>query len=171
MLAQHAVSDIYEEGREHENIDAAVKGLRRNGELWVTTLDRLASKRHLLRAILHAVHGKGAVIVEASTGRRSDSRDQYGDMILDAVAKMAGDLRPLTPAQAKEMARKSARARRLLATEKRMGVAEARKIWKNNGNWSGPQCIAHMPGWTLAEAYRKLGKRGLAKGRPPSKGA
>lgn len=39
------------------------------------------------------------------------------------------------------------------------------------GNWSNAQCLSHMPGWTLAEAYRKLKKRGLAKGRPSSKGA
>lgn len=165
-LGKHGIADRYEEGREAENIDACVKGLRRGFELWVTTLDRLAAKRHLLRATVAAIHAKGAVIVEASTGRRSDGREQWTEMLLDAVARMAGDLRPLTSEQAKAMAAKSARARRLLATEKRMGEAEARRIWTTNGNWSNGQCLSHMTGWSLAEAYRKLGTRKLAKGRP-----
>ena len=162
-LAGHAVKDRYEEGRCHETIDHAIKGLRSGAELWVTALDRVATRHRKLRLVVEAVHKRGCVIVEADTGRRSDNRDQCMAMIFDAISRGMSEERTATLVKA---ARKSGEVRSLAAFARRMPIKQAKQIWTNNGNWSGRECLAHMPGWTQTAAYEELGTRKLGKGRP-----
>lgn len=78
--------------------------------------------------------------------------------------RLFGDRHP--PMTAKEKQAEASKQRRKNYLAERMPIAEARKIWHNNSDWTNEQCLAEMPGWTLRQAYRELKKRKLAKGRP-----
>lgn len=155
--------------QEQEGAEACIASLRAGDELVVSSLDRLAPDRRTLRRLLDAVHSKGAIVVEARSKRRSDDHDSLIGMIFDAVDGLAGDRKALPPDKAREYGAKGGKARSRKAASQRMGVAEARAIWRRNSDWTNGQCVAEMQGWTVRMAYRKLGKRGLAKGRPREK--
>lgn len=132
----------------------------------VTTLARLASSRESLRDAIASIHSKGAWIEEISTGRSTKTSAISVIMGLDAADELGKDSRTPTKRQAREMARKSHAVRNANTEASRMPIADARAIWQGHPNWSNDDCLMLMHGWTEATAYRKLGPRQLAKGRP-----
>lgn len=141
-----------------------IRSLRSGDHVVVTTLARLAPTREGIRAAVQDIHKRRATIIETETSRRSSDRDQAIDMLADAVAELAGDSRALPAKKAREYGKLAWSKKRA----KRMPISEAERIWRStlNKDKSNGQCIALMPGWTERAAYREIGPRGLAKGRP-----
>lgn len=132
----------------------------------VTSLARLAPTRDQLRYAIDAIHERGCWVLEISTGRTTRDAKSATEMGLDAADELTSDARAPTKRQARAMAHKSHAARNANTADKRMPISDARKVWHGHPTWSNEDCIAAMPGWTLITAYRRLGARGLAKGRP-----
>lgn len=145
-----------------------LRGLRQvvGDEIGVTSLARLASTRDLLREALTQIREHRAVVVELSTGRRIDPSDDAVFATLDACDEQTKDARALTRQQARKNGANGLETQRELREKRRMPRDEARPIWKNYADHTNKQCLALMPGWTERRAYRLLGDRGLAKGRP-----
>jgi DNA invertase Pin-like site-specific DNA recombinase len=159
-MVQHLVEPYYVEG-EDETATDAVRSLREGDELCVTTLDRLAGKRTLLREMIEEVHKRGAVIVELSTGRRSDDVSALPGMIAEAFEMLLRDHRH----QQRRLGRKTGRKGGRKPKDDRMDEKEARAIWRDRTmqDW---QALLKMPGWSKRSAYRLLGPRGFAAGWP-----
>ena len=171
MLKRYNVSPIYDAA--NCPLDDYIKSLRAGDEVWVTSLGRLCARRTDLRRAVETIHKIKCVIVEAASERRSD-RDGAA-MALDAADELMGEARGLTPEQASKFGAKGgkANAKRVLETFKdRMPRKEALKLWTDPdlARLSNPKVLRKMSGWTQRAAYRHLGPRGLAKGRPRGDG-
>lgn len=171
MLRRYDVQPIY--NATDVNLDAYIKALRPGDEVWVTSLGRLCAKRADLRRAVDMIHSKKCVIVEAASERRSD-RDG-ASMALDAADELMGEARALTPENARKFGAKGGKANAKRVAEEfkdRMSRPNAMKIWTDPdlARLSNPRVLRRMPGWTQRAAYRHLGPRGLAKGRPRGDG-
>lgn len=173
MLKRSQVSPIY--NADQHTLDTLIKSLRPGDEVWVTSLARLVTKRVDLRRAIDAIHSKECIVIEAASDRRSD-RDG-APMALDAADELMGEARGLTAEQAQRFGAKGAAASVQLTMEKfakrRMAPLEATKIWTDPdlATLSNHAVLRRMPGWTQRMAYRHIGPRGLAKGRPRSDGS
>lgn len=150
------------------HVESVIRALRPEDPepVVVTTLARLASTRDGLREIIRAIHDRGCWVLELSTGRTTLDAKSATQMALDAADELTADSRSPTKRQARAMARKSHEVQQRNTEDKRLPIAEARKVWHSHPAWSNDDCLALMPGWTAITAYRRLGARGLAKGRP-----
>ena len=167
LLEQHGVRPIYN-AKEHD-LDSFIQALRPGDEVWVSTLGRLASRRSDLRDAIEAIHSKKCAVVEAASGRRSDKAKDASAMALDAAEELALDARALSPKQARRFGAiggqiMKARVKREMEV-RRMPKPAAANIWRNP-LLTNSQALAQMEGWTQASAYRRIGSRKLAKGRP-----
>jgi hypothetical protein len=148
---------IYLEGRGNESWG---KWSMRKGEQLavVDGLRALGSSRAQMVAAVSRVHGWGAVVVDAETGKRSD---QDGvEMLDEALARIKGERSIGNRARSMQVASVAAR------TKGRMPQREALKIWRDPALTSG-EAIQRMAGWERGTAYKVLGKRGLPVGRRP----
>lgn len=173
MLEKCNIRPIY--NAEVHSFDDFTKALRVGDEVWVTSLARLAPRRRELREAINLIHSKDAVIVEAASERRSDRGAQATAMVLDAADELAGEARGLTPQQAQEFGAKGGKANAKLIKQRfrnRMSLTDARKLWTDPdlATLSNHRLLSRMPGWTQPSAYRHIGPRGLAKGRPRNDG-
>lgn len=171
MLARCNVRPIYKASE--CGLDVYIKALRPGDEVWVTSLARLTEKRVDLRRAVDEIHSKECVIVEAASERRSD-RDG-ASMALDAADELMGEARALSPEQATKFGVKGGKANAKRVREMfkdRMPRKEALRIWTDSdlARLSNIKVLRKMPGWTQRAAYRHLGPRGLAKGRPRGDG-
>lgn len=172
MLEEHGVQLIYGEGE--RTLDALINSLREGDEVWVTSLARLAPKRPLLKRAVDEIHNKKCLVVEAASGRRSDRDGAM--MALEAADELMGEGRSLTPDQAQRFGSAGAAANVARIMDKfvkrRMPTLEATKIWTDPdlAPLSNYTILKRMAGWTQRMAYRHIGPRGLAKGRPRSDG-
>jgi len=171
MLKRCHVAPIY--NADTNDLGDLIRSLRDDDEVWVTSLGRLAPRRADLRRAVDLIHNKKCIIVEAASERRSD-RDG-ASMALDAADELMGEARGLTPEQASRFGARGgkANAKRVLETFKdRMPRKEALRIWTDPdlARLSNIKVLRKMTGWTQRAAYRHLGPRGLAKGRPRSDG-
>lgn len=168
-LMRHDCHPIY--SASETSVAVVIKQLRAGDELWLTTLARLDTPRAELNKARKAVQAQKVVIVEALTGRRSDRAADAADMAFDAAAELMREARALPSDLAVEYGRRGGLARAVKVRKAykgaRMPVAEARGFWKDH-TLSNAEALAQMTGWTARAAYRheKLGRRGLAKGRP-----
>jgi hypothetical protein len=180
MLQKHGVHPIYSadpkvDGTMEATLDVLLKSLRPGDEVWVTSLARLVTKRADLRRAVDAIHNKECVIIEAASERRSDRDGAL--MALDAADELMGETRKLTPEQAQKFGAKGAAANVQRIMEKyvnrRMQTLDATKIWTDPdlAPLSNHAVLRRMPGWSQRMAYRHIGPRGLAKGRPRSDGS
>jgi DNA invertase Pin-like site-specific DNA recombinase len=166
-MGRHLIEVIYVEG-EDETAEDAIRSLREGDELCVTTLDRLAAKRSEIMPRIEGVHSRGAAVVELLTGRRSDDPKALPHMIVEAFEMLLRDHRHQQRKAGKKHGALGGRP-----TDKRMPEAEARVIWRSAELPDPNDAIAKMWGWSIRDAYRKLGPRGLRagwiKGRPRKK--
>lgn len=139
--------------------DACVKSLRHGDKLVVAGLLRaLGDSRKEIRAAIDQVRGRGAVVMDAETGRTAGSDDAVG-MLNDTLAMIHAEAVMPSSEHAREMARKSAKARK----PKRMPRAEAIVHWKNPALSEG-EALARMWGWNHSSAYREFKARGMPAG-------
>lgn len=159
LLAEKGIKAIYGEG-DGETLAGAVRSLRRGDELWVMRLDRISATRGGLRKAIQDVHARGVVIVEAVTGRRSDSAGQLAGMIFDAFEEIAADRRVPSPEEARKRGLLGGRPR-----TQRMGKRQARAIWKDRRSYpTSIEAASAMTGWSVATAYREFGRRETVSG-------
>jgi hypothetical protein len=171
MLKRYDVRPIYN-AKDH-NLEAYIRSLRSGDEVWVTSLGRLAARRADLKRAVDLIHSKKCVIVEAASERRSD-RDGAA-MALDAADELMGEAKALTPENARKFGAMGGKANAKRVAEEfkdRMPRKDAHKIWTDTdlARLSNVKVLRKMPGWTQRAAYRHLGPRGLAKGRPRGDG-
>lgn len=171
MLKRYDVRPIY--NANDVDLAAYIKALRPGDEVWVTSLGRLCAKRADLRRAVEVIHKKKCVIVEAASERRSD-RDG-ASMALDAADELMGEAKALSPENAKKFGAMGGKANAKRVEEEfkdRMPRKDALKLWTDTdlARLSNVKILRKMPGWTQRAAYRHLGPRGLAKGRPRGDG-
>lgn len=159
-MAHHGITTIYEEGGD-EVVWDFVRSIREGDEACVYSMDRLAPRRSMLKEIVSGIHERGGVIVELSTGMRSDDRDHLADMIFNAASALARDG---TAQQSKIARRNGLRGGRPPKTD-RLGLDKAKAIWFDPKHVTTEDVITHMPGWTLRTAYRAFGPRRVLVGR------
>lgn len=151
----------------HESVADFVRALRPGDAAGVVTLGRLAASRAAIREVLAAIHGKGVVVHEIGTKRRSDRHG--AEMAFDAADELAGDKRTLKRADAKRYGSLGGIAAAAKRAEKRLPVKQARAVWKDLQHYpTVAEAIEHMPDWEPRTAYRTFGKRGSPAGRPKS---
>lgn len=171
MLKRCHASPIY--NADAHDLSVLILSLREDDEVWVTSLGRLAPRRADLRRAVEEIHSRKCVIVEAASERRSD-RDGAA-MALDAADELMGEARGLSPEDARKHGAKGGEVNRKRVLElfkNRMPRKEALRIWIDTdlARLSNPKVLRKMSGWTQRAAYRLLGPRGLAKGRPRGDG-
>lgn len=150
--------------------DAWISSLRPGNIAVVSDFHRLATTADTLKEVRSAIHQAKAVIVEASTGRRSDDPESLADMTHEAV-----DLyrrRGLTKAEAKRLGRLGAAASPTAKAKRgRMPKGDAAVIWRD-AQYTSKEAIAvinantdYKDKYNLCWAYRNLGPRGVPAGR------
>ena len=151
-LRELGIKTIYR-GHKGETVD---RFRMREGELLGVVNGLLAfgeAKRDMVAAV-KAIHAKGAVIVDAETGLRSDR---------DGVEMLSVALAPKRPSDAYRAAQAKGVANR---TKGRMPAREAAIIWRDP-RFTVKEAIDLMYKWTQATAYKQLGKRFVPAGRRP----
>jgi hypothetical protein len=139
----------------------------RNGDVgMVATPGRLASRYQEIGATLTELHRRGACVIDAETGRRSDELAHTAGWITDAISEIRGERgKPFTSESGKEAAAKTRRPGKA-----RLPKAEARAIWRDLARHPrNVDALRAMPGWSLGDAYRAFGRRhadGSHGGRP-----
>lgn len=171
MLKRCHVTAFY--NADAHDLSDLIRSLRGGDEVWVTSLGRLAPRRADLRRAVDEIHSRKCVIVEAASERRSD-RDGAA-MALDAADELMGEARGLSHEDARKHGAKGGEVNRKRVLElfkDRMQRKEALRIWADPdlARLSNLKVLRKMSGWTQRAAYRHLGPRGLAKGRPRSDG-
>ena len=128
----------------------------RKGELLGVVNGLLAfgqSRRDMVAAV-KAVHARGAAIIDAESGLRSDR---------DGVEMLSTALAPRRPSDAYRAAQAKGVENRVRG---RMPKREALMIWRNP-KFSVREAIELMTKWSQATAYKQLGKRDVPAGRRP----
>ena len=110
--------------------------------------------RDRIAEIVDRIHDRGAVVLELKSGRRTDERGV--SLMADAIREFANERRKGLDGKAGAKAR--------WGTPKRMSDKQAKQVWDNTA-LTVTQAISKMSGWTVATAYRRLGKRGVPPGR------
>lgn len=157
IAAGCAPASIYLEGRGHEGWGSWT--LRPGETLGVVDgLRALGEGRRAIALAVGAVHGWGAVVVDAETGQRTDADGV--EMLATALAAIHGERVMPDRARAVAMQANSVKAR----VRGRMPAREAVIIWRRPELTTG-EAAALMTGWSVGTAYKQLGKRGLPGGR------
>jgi len=164
--------DVRRRGDGFPERDQAISDLRTNSKdiLVVSDYHRLATSAEDLKAVRAALRAKGAIVLEARTGRRSDNPEDYADMVDEARDFWAQ--RGMTKAHAAEIGKKGAVKSPVTKPKTgRMPLSEAQPIWRNP-DYDVPQALALINGnpayqtkYNAAYAYRNLGPRNVGAGR------
>lgn len=144
----------------------------------VAILCCLAKDRNDLRAVMQMIADQGATVLEAQTGRRSNSPDCTA-MTLDAVQYWSGRNRFYTDSdEAREAGAIGGKRTAERIRKSRMPLDMARAIWggKENIHLSN-EAVLHLINkdrrwsvkWSMTTAYRLLGKREAFPGRRAKK--
>lgn len=158
IAAGVALDVIYVEG-EIGNLHYAVLSLREGDELVVSSLDRIAGDRIALQKWMAEVRAKGAVILEAETGRRTDDAEQAVEMVLDALKR-----RGHKTEDAKRYGKMAKHSKR----RAQVGRDEAFRIWRDE-KYTRDEA-AKLIGLSPTTCFRRYGKRGVPEGRPRTRG-
>ena len=132
-------------------IDDAISSIRTGDTLKVPTLDHLGPSLVDALQRIETVHAKGAVVVETSTGLRSDR---------DLLAMIKGALPKLRKGTSQRVARRSGKKGGRPPKTDRLPDAEALPIWTDTAILTNAAALRRMPGWTEATAYKRLGESG-----------
>jgi hypothetical protein len=167
-LLNAGVSIIYEIGEDGcMSWRAAVRSLRKGDELHIEALALLPDERKpgkvqpaadLIEA-LDEIRDKGAVVVETSTGRRSDNREELKAMRADAIKALGAGGRSLPSAKAKENGGKGGRRPKQFSAR---DMERAELVWnaiKKYPRWQDVRS-ALPEGFTADRAYKLWGARG-----------
>lgn len=147
---------------DQDGMSDLLRSLRSGDAVMVTTLGRLASRFDDLGAILGEIHKRKAVLIETTTGRRSDVASDMVSMMVDARSELLGEARAFTTRTGKRAAQK----RWANGGPERMPEEAARRIWHDRRIATMTEALSQMRGWSMTTAYRRLGKRHAPAGRP-----
>lgn len=151
---------VYVEGRGRESWSEFLRSLRPGDTALVVSLARIAPTRDGIRHALRDVAARGAVLVEAATGRTiAPEQVDAATAALEAADELAQDRRAFTPREAKAAAAKRWRTEQ---RAERTPRATALRIWTDVQTYPrADQALAHpdMLGWTRPLAQRILGRR------------
>lgn len=163
-LVQAGLKDreIYREGQGRESF-GNWKLRRGDTLLTVHGLRAFGDTRKAMREAVDLVQSWGAEIEDVETGDRTDAKG--AQMLDDALARIHGERRIVSPSRAREMQAASVKKR----VKGRMPKREALKIWRNADLTIGEAVAAMGPGWSAGTAYRQLGVRGVPTGRRGNK--
>jgi hypothetical protein len=132
----------------------------RKGELLaVCSLTVLGDDRWTIAEAVEWIRGQGADVIEVPAGRVAGAGVA---MLNDALSRIHGKQRRMTPEDAKARARARHEAKR----KGRMPVEEATVIWRSARYKRWQDAIAKMRGWTKEAAYKEIGPRTVGTGRP-----
>lgn len=159
-LRTAGVAKIYRGDNEFEAF-GRWKMRRGEGLAVVDGFRAFGATRKAMMAGVRKVHAWGAVVVDAETGERSDRNG--AEMLDRGLSKHASETRAPTPGQAREMQRRSVKARAAGAPD-RVPAREAAYAWRHSPTSSNEQ-IAEQTGWAWRTLYNKYGPRGLPPGR------
>ena len=144
----------------------------------VAMLCCLAKDRNDLRAVMQEIVDHGATVLEAHTGRRSNSPDCTA-MTLDAVQYWSGRNRFYTDIdEAREAGAIGGKITAERVRKSRMPLDMARAIWAGKENiHRSNETVLHLINkdsrwnvkWSMTTAYRLLGKREAFPGRRSKK--
>lgn len=132
----------------------------RNGELLaVRSLADLGSDRWSIAEAVEWVRSFGADVIEVPAGRIAGAG---AAMLNDALSRIHGKQRRMTPEEAKAKADARHKAKR----DARMPKAQAIKIWRASRYKRYEDALRYMPGWNKMSAYKEIGPRNTGTGRP-----
>jgi hypothetical protein len=163
---------LYEIGRDGcESWRNAVASLRRGDVLYVEAIALLPDERvkgkiqpavDLIEA-LDEIRDKGAVVIETSTGRRSDSKADLMAMRADAIKALGAGGRSLPSKKARENGSKGGRRAKVFSDA---DLRRAELVWNGLKRWPRWEDArdALPKGFTVHRAHKLWGARGsLAK--------
>lgn len=150
--------EIYvDDGKNGQDIGAVVRSLRHPGDMLVVpTLDRIAGSKRGLRPWLAQLREIGVIIVEASTGRRSDNPGDVEMMVLDAITRKGHDT---------ETARRFGKMGGAKTKITQAQLAKAKKLWADSQITNDE--IRRRTGISYRTLWRHLGARRVPAGRKP----
>lgn len=132
----------------------------RPGELLaVRSLAVLGDDRWSIAEAVEWVRAQGADVIEVPAGRVAGAGVA---MLNDALSRIHGKQRRMTPEDAKAMAE----ARHAAKRKGRMPIEEATAIWRSARFKKYEDALAKMPGWNKVSAYKEIGPRIVGTGRP-----
>jgi hypothetical protein len=151
---------IYKEGRSAESLATLAKATRQGQIIGVFGGLRIfgASHREISTATAK-IKKRGGIIVDASTGQRSDIDGI--EMLSRALAMLKGE--KTLGDFAAEVGALGGLARGRSAKKLRMPEAQARAIWRDK-TLTRAEAILRMPGWTLSTAKHHFKASGRKKG-------
>lgn len=152
-------ADTYIEGRDGETLEELLRCLEPGDTIELPSADRLTNRSSLIAPLLDDIHERGAVVVDVSTGLRSQP-DGYRFMG-DAIEGLRRDRPRLTSAKAREMRAKGGRP----ATPLLVPQSEARRLFKDKTLPLDE--VERLTGWDRSKLYKAFpGGRGVKAGRP-----
>jgi hypothetical protein len=132
----------------------------REGELLaVRSLSDLGYDRWAIAEAVEFIRAQGADVIEVPAGRIAGAGVA---MLNDALSRIHGKQRRMTPEEAKAMAE----ARHAARLADRMPAEEAKKFWFASRYKRYQDALKKMTGWTKQAAYSELGPRNTGAGRP-----
>lgn len=133
-----------------------LRSIRSGDDVLIATAGRIGPTRCEIARTLTDIHERGAVLIEASSGRRSNDPAAAPFLMLDAVNELTADRGARFTSETGRAA--SAKASR--PSPDRMGITAARQIWRDTaGHPTTTTALDAMPGWTIRAAYIHFGKR------------
>ncbi len=137
-----------------KDVASQVKALRSGDHFTISNLKALGSYLTDVLIVLDEIHRRGAYVVRASTGQRSD---------VDFISWLRADLRLLRKGMAQRVAKANGLKGGRPKTVRVMPADQAEIIWRNVPKYqTNAHAVEHMPGWNVTAAYRAFG----ASGRP-----
>lgn len=133
--------------------------VRKDELLAVRSLADLGGDRWAIAEAVEWVRAQGGDVIEVPAGRVAGAGVA---MFNDALSRIHGKQRKMTPDRAKEMAE----ARHKATRADRIPKAKAVLIWRASRYKSYQDALKHMPGWNKMSAYNELGPRNTGSGRP-----
>lgn len=151
----------------YETMNQVINKLEKGHEIVLQKLSQLAPNQKKLREVLSDIFAREAVIIEVTTGRRSDNATDAAEMVFDAIGELTQDRRTLTHEQAVTFGSEGGKKAAEKRLQDRMSEKEAKAIWRDTVTYeTNAEALANMPGWEMRTAYARLGKSGRSAGRP-----
>ena len=152
-----------------DDIDAAVKSVRKGEPLYVVGLAGLAGSKDGIQAATKALHAKGAFAVDVATGRRSNGPDAVDLSMEAAVALSRASLGGAK--FAKEFGRKGGHAKAKSREGRRTPVDIAKPIWFDQNISTNAEALEKINShgysidWGIRAAQLQFGPSKRRKGR------
>lgn len=157
VLGRHRPLHEQDGARIYTHTDAAdvwLRSLDASCVALVTTVGRLGGSRAEIAEAVRRIHKAGAVLIETTTGRRSDDKTALPEMMMDAADELSGVRRGRFTSSSGA----AARARQVPID--RLALSRAKIVWADLSAYpTTADALAAMPGWTYRTAFHKLGPR------------